>query len=93
VAPVAESCVHCGHFEQRGTTAVRAAAVAYQAAGYLLEAAALFPLFRMTMAEAARPSWPESWWIVGGLAVAAAGLRWFAARAGRRSPASEWKAT
>jgi membrane protein DedA with SNARE-associated domain len=62
-------------------------------AGYLLEAATLLPLFRMTMADGARPTWPESWCIVAALVVAAAGLHWLGQHAGRSVPAAQWKLT
>jgi hypothetical protein len=70
----------------------QAAAVAHRVAGYLLEAATLFPLFRMTMADGSHPTWAASWSIVGALVVAAIGLHWFGQSAGRSVAASEWKA-
>jgi hypothetical protein len=70
----------------------RAAAVAHKVAGYLLEAATLFPLFRMTMADGSHPTWAASWSIVLALVVVAIGLHWFGQRAGHSVPASEWKA-
>jgi hypothetical protein len=63
----------------------RAAAVAHRAAGYFLEAATLFPLFRMTMPHGASPSWPESWLIFAGLVVTGAALHLTGARAGSPS--------
>jgi len=89
VAPVAAGCVHCGHV---GMPRPQAAAVAHKVAGYLLEAATLLPLFRMTMPDAAHPTWSGSWGIVGALVVAALAFHWLGRRAGRSVPASEWGA-
>ena len=79
MAPGEGGCIHRGHAERRHPWA---AAVARKVAGYLLEAATLFPLFRMTMADGARPTWAASWGIVGALVGVAAGLYWFGQRAG-----------
>jgi hypothetical protein len=83
----ADTCLRCGHFQPARRP--RAAAVASRATGYLLEAATLLPLFRMTMPDSARPTWPESWAIFAGLIVAAA----LCAGAGGRTPASRWMAS
>jgi hypothetical protein len=91
VSRLALECPRCGHFQPEGRPRPGAAAVAHRTAGYFLEAATLFPLFRMTMSDGARPTWSESWVIVAALVVAAAALHWTAASATRRSPAARWR--
>jgi hypothetical protein len=83
-------CVHCGYFEPEGTYRPRAAAVGHRTGGYLLEAATLFLLFKMTMPEGMRPSWSASVLICLGLVLAGAGVHFAAERVGRRLRAGRW---
>jgi hypothetical protein len=82
--------VHCGHFEPWGTYHPRAAAVGHRAGGYLLEAATLFLLFKMTMPDNTQPSWTASVVICLGLVLAGVGAHAAAERVGRRLPAGKW---
>jgi hypothetical protein len=84
-------CVHCGHSQAPSHHHPALAAVAHRVAGYLLEAATLLPLFRMTMPETARPTWRESWIIFALLIGAASALSLLGARAQRRWPAGRWR--
>jgi hypothetical protein len=84
----AASCVHCGYSE--GPPAPGASAVAHRTAGYLLEAATLLPLFRMTMPRAAWPSWTATLVLLGALVAGGALLHHLGARAGRRTLAAGW---
>jgi hypothetical protein len=90
VSARARACVHCGYCQPAPRRRWRGA-LAEKAAGYLLEAATLLPLFRMTMPRDARPTWLGSWGIFAALVLAAAALLAGARRATREVPAARWR--
>jgi hypothetical protein len=90
VSGKALGCPHCGYFEVPRAAGPRTGPALHRAGGYLLEAATLLFLFRMTMPIEARPSWAESGALFIALVGAGLALHHKGERAGRRAPAAAW---